>query len=189
MKPETAVPGYWKIYLIRVLFKKGDDRLPENYRPICIIPIMYKFFSRILTRRIKKQIYKDQSIDQAGFRPGFSCDDHLFTLSILTEKCNEFNIPLWVATLDYKKAFDSVKQTSIWEALREQEVPLLYINLLTKLYDGQQARIQIDTHSDLFEIKRGTKQGDPVSPILFISVLEHIMRKVKEKWTKKYRGI
>ena len=68
-------------------------------------------------------------------------------------------------------------------------MPLLYINLLTKLYDGQQARIQVDTQSDLFEIKRGTKQGDPISPILFISVLEHIMRKVKEKWAKKYRGI
>ena len=119
MKPETAVPEYWKISSIRVLFKKGDDRLPENYRPICIIPIMYKLFSRILTGRIKKQIYKEQSADQAGFRPGFSCDDHLFTLSILTEKYNEFNIPLWVTTLDFKKAFDSVKHNRTWEALRE----------------------------------------------------------------------
>ena len=61
MKPETAVPEYWKISSIRVLFKKGDDRLPENYRPICIIPIIYKLSSRILIGYIKiKSIRNNQ---------------------------------------------------------------------------------------------------------------------------------
>eukprot|EP00959_Pyramimonas_sp_CCMP1952_P217989 4559103-Pyramimonas_sp.AAC.1 len=42
LDPRAAVPEYWRASSIRVLFKKGDERLPENYRPICIIPILYK---------------------------------------------------------------------------------------------------------------------------------------------------
>ena len=70
--PGVVVPEYWKASSIRVLLKKGDHRLPENYRPICIIPILYKVFSKVLCGRIKEQLIAQQSHDQAGFRPGFS---------------------------------------------------------------------------------------------------------------------
>ena len=100
MNPQAIVPEYWKASSIRVLFKKGDERLPENYRPICIIPILYKLFSRVPCGRIKDKLVAEQSEDQAGFRPDYSCDDHLFAITLLAEKCNEFNIPLWTATLN-----------------------------------------------------------------------------------------
>ena len=109
LNPGNAVPDYWKSSSIRVLFKKGDQRLPENYRPICIIPVLYKLFSRVLAGRIKDKLLEAQSEDQAGFRPGYSCEDHLFAITLLAEKYNEYNKPLWVATLDFKKAFDSVR--------------------------------------------------------------------------------
>ena len=93
LDPMTAVPDYWKASSIRVLFKKGDDRLPENYRPICIIPILYKLFSRVVCGRIRDRLNAEQSFDQVGFRPDYSCDDHLFAITIVAEKCNEFNLP------------------------------------------------------------------------------------------------
>ena len=39
-------------------------------------------------------------------------------------------VALWVAALDFKKAFDSVEHDALWKALEEQEVPETYINLL-----------------------------------------------------------
>ena len=42
---------------------------------------------------------------------------------MLQEKCQEYRIPLWVAAIDFKKAFDTVEHVSIWDALREQGVP------------------------------------------------------------------
>ena len=86
MNPQTTIPEYWKASSIKVLFKKGDQRLPGNYRPICIIPILYKLFSRILCGRIKEKLIAEQSEDQAGFRPDYSCDDHLFAITMLIEK-------------------------------------------------------------------------------------------------------
>ena len=142
LNPKSNVPEYWKAFSIRVQLKKGDERLPENYRPTCIIPILYKLFSRILCDRVKDQLISEQSEDQAVFRPGYSCDDHLFAVTLLAEKCSEFNMPLWTATLDFKKAFDSISHASIWEALATHGVSDLYMNLLSRLYQGQRANYQ-----------------------------------------------
>ena len=100
---------------------------------------------------------------------------------MLAEKCNEFNIPLWVAAIDFSKAFDSISHRSIFEALEEQGVPSAYVDVLARLYREQQAHIGGDQRSRDFPISKGTKQGDPISPLIFNAVLEGIMRKVKEK--------
>jgi len=49
--------------------------------------------------------------------------------------------------------------------------------------------VQTDANSKVFEISRGTKQGDPLSSLLFNALLEHIFRPLKQKWAKQARGI
>ena len=154
-----VVPESWQASSIRVLFKKGDDTLPENYRPICIIPILYKVFSRVLCERIKARLVSEQSQDQAGVWPGSSCDDHLFSISLVVEKSNEFSVPLWVATLDFKKAFDTISHKSIWESLAAHGVPSVYISMLARLYKGQRATVQCDSKSSEFPILRARSNG------------------------------
>ena len=105
-------PDLWKQSLITVLHKKGDIRCPDNYRPITILPILYKLFARVLDSRIKVALDTLQSVDQAGFKKGFGCDDHLFTVVQLIEKMSEFNRPLWICAVDFRKAFDSVEHVA-----------------------------------------------------------------------------
>ena len=73
LQTKKTPPSAWKEARIKVLFKKGDEKLLENYRPITILPILYKVFSRVLDARLKRLLDKQQSVDQAGFRGGFSC--------------------------------------------------------------------------------------------------------------------
>ena len=106
-------PQTWRHTCIKVLFKKGDPKLPSNYRPISILPMLYKLFSMVLHGRLLAYLTEQQSVGQAGFRKGYSCDDHLLTIVLLHEKMYEHNLNLWVAAVDFEKAFDSVSHASL----------------------------------------------------------------------------
>ena len=117
-----------------MLHKSGDVRLPENYRHITVIPVLYKLFAKLLYARLQPVLDQHQSVDQAGFRNRYSTDDHLYTFGLLVEKSYEHQVSTWVAALDFRKAFDSVEHFGLWEALSAQGVPLEYISLLQDLY-------------------------------------------------------
>ena len=95
----------------------------------------------------------------------------------------------WVAAIDFRKAFDTVRHVGLWDALLEQRVPEIYVNVLQRLYCHQVGRVQLDCVSRTFSIGRGTKQGDPISPCLFNAVLENVMRKCKARWLERGWGI
>lgn len=80
--------------------------------------------------------------------------------------------------MDFKKAFDSISHASIWMSLAECGVDPVYMNLLSRMYHGQHAQVRADATSRRFNIRKGTKQGDPISPIIFNTVLEQVMRTV-----------
>lgn len=189
LSDNAEAPEVWKKTVFTVLHKSGDKRLPQNYRPIVIIPILYKLFARLLYKRLAPILDKAQCPDQAGFRHDYSTTDHLFTYSLLHEKTREHQLNLWLGAVDFKKAFDTISHSGLWEALSHQEVPSAYVRLLQQLYSGQSGQVRTDKLSRQFNIGRGTKQGDPLSSLLFNSILEHIMRKIKTNWQRKQYGI
>ena len=182
-------PEAWKESRITVIFKKGDEHKAENYRPITLLPVLYKLFSRMLHARIKSVLEAAQSVDQAGFRSGFACSDHLFAITQLAEKAREYQLPLWICAVDFKKAFDTVEHPALWTALSGQGVDKRYIAILQRLYEGQKAQVIMDKESRQFNILRGTKQGDPISPQLFNAALEDAIGRAKRIWAKKGYGI
>ena len=182
-------PVSWKHSVISVIHKSGDATQPQNYRPICIIPVLYKLFSKLMYRRLYPILDKAQCKDQAGFRNAYSTADHMFVFAMLQEKSEEFNLNTWVAAIDFKKAFDSINQNYLWGALVEQKVPNAYVTVLRRLYEDQSAQVKTDVLSRKFGIQRGTKQGDPLSSLLFNALLESVMSKVKKICVEKKYGI
>ena len=161
--------------------------MPGNYRPIAILPILYKLFSRMLCNRLQDYLIPRQSVDQAAYRKGFSTEDHLLTVTLLIERSREFNFPLWLGLVDFEKAFDTVEHEILWNTLVQQGVPSHYIALLKQLYTDQVAVVQTDIRSRTFNISRGVRQGDPVSALLFIAVMQACCEELQTKWTKANR--
>ena len=89
---------------------------------------------------------------------------------------------MWTATIDFTKAFDSITHKSIWKALNSCGINHEYISLLKKIYKDQKASVQTDVESNMFEIKKGTKQGDPLSSLLFNTVLQNSLKEVTQRW-------
>ena len=95
-------------------------------------------------------------------------------------KCNEFEIPLWLASLDLKKTFDRIEYFALSDALRDQGLPEPEIALLLNLYSNQTGYVEIGKG---FPILRGVKQGDIISSLLFNAAIEYLFKKWKTKLT------
>ena len=118
IKRNNFTPDEWKKVKIKVIHKKGDVEDVSNYRPICSLPAMYKLFSTILYGRLYPMLDQKQAEDQAGFRKTYQTKDHLATYRLVEQKCQEWGIKMWTATVDFTKAFDSISPNFIWEALK-----------------------------------------------------------------------
>ena len=181
------IPQQWYKSSIVLLHKKGNRDDLNNYRPISLMSIIYKVFMKILTNRITRRLDENQPPEQAGFRSSFSTMDHLQTINQLIEKTQEYNMTVYMAFIDYKKAFDSVEHNSVMTALEVMGTHPKYVRLIRKIYKNSKAKVKTEFEGETFRMKKGVRQGDPISPKLFTSVLEIIFRKVK--WTKNNYGI
>ena len=134
---QGAVDDDWKHILFSMVPKQGDLSVPSNWRPIAILPIFYKIFSRMLYHRLLPQLDSHQHFDQYGFRPGVRIEDALLVAESLISKTLEWNVPLWMASLDLKKAFDRVQHDYLFAALQEQHIDDSVIALLLEISSGQ----------------------------------------------------
>ena len=180
IKRNNFTPDEWKKVKIKVIHKKGDVENVSNYRPICSLLALYKLFSTILYGRLYPMLDQKQAEDQAGFQT-----TNLATYRLIEQKCHEWGIKMWTATVDFTKAFDSISHKSIWEALKSCNVDHEYVSLLRKIYRDQKASVQTDEESNIFDIQKGSKQGDPMSSLLFNTVLQYSLKDEIQRWQKK----
>ena len=108
---------------------------------------------------------------------------------VLEQSCREWGVPLYISTIDFTKAFDSIKHSALWNSLRFYGVEPAYVRLLQRLYSQQEGTVLTDKESDVFSIKRGTKQGDPLSSLLFNTVLQYSLEDDLKRWQEKRKGI
>ena len=107
---------------------------------------------------------------------------------MIDQQCHEWRIKMWTATIDFMKAFDSITHNSIWDVLKILRYRTLLHSLLENFCREQKATVLTDEGSDMFEIKKGTKQGDPSSSLLFNTVLQKALEEEIPRWQKK-RGM
>lgn len=175
---EEINPKEWALIEMIILHKKGSKVDLGNYRPLSLSDTFNKIFMKILKTRIYNTLDHNQDDSQAGFRKGYSTIDHLHTVSQLMEKALEYQIELHLLFIDYKKAFDSVDHHSLWTAMATQGCHSKVIKVTKELYEKAEAYIKIEKEGARFKIRRGVRQGDPLSPNMFNCVLEDIIREL-----------
>ncbi|XP_030850228.1 uncharacterized protein LOC590229 [Strongylocentrotus purpuratus] len=161
----------------------GHKRDLKNYRPISLLSNLYKLYTKIITNRLEKILGNNHPREQAGFRRGFSTMDHIHTINQLKEKCQEFNIPLCVALVDYEKAFDSVETYALLKALQDQGINKVYIEILKDIYSDCYNTVRMHKASNKTMIRKGVRQGDTGSPKFFTACLESIFKTLD--WSSK----
>src|SRR5713101_4669130 len=185
---EGKVPTEWKTSKTILIFKKGNIEDIRNYRPICLLSHLYKILTRVILNRIQTTLEENNRREQAGFRKGFSTIDHIHVLAQLTERFREYQIPLCLLFIDFKKAFDTIEHNAVISALHDQGIEHAYINLIQNIYSNGTTQITLFNDPININLQRGVRQGDVISPNLFTSTLENILRKINLKGGIKIDG-
>jgi len=104
------MPQDWVTGNVIHVFKKGDPRLPSNYRPISLTSIIVKIMERIIRCQIGSALSSNCRFSncQHGFRPHRSTISLLLTMIHNWALCLERRSTVHCLFLDYAKAFDSV---------------------------------------------------------------------------------
>ena len=122
-----------------------------------------------------------RALGQAKFRPKHSTMDHLVTLKVIMEESRLHGITLYCCFVDFKKAFDIVPRSELWNRMVEIDMPLEY-RVVARPYEQVKCQLKMDSgFSKYFLSNMGVKQGCPLSPTLFglcIDKLEEVVNKV-----------
>jgi hypothetical protein len=105
----------------------------------------------------------------------------VFVLRKLIEESAEFKKELYVNFVDFETAFDTVCRKALWGVLGEYRVPEKVIKMIRILYNGFEcAVIHEEKLSAYFEVETGVKQGCLLSGLLFLLVIDWLMRRTTE---------
>jgi len=149
---------------------KGNPDKQDDYRGIAVGQSISKLFSLTLLRRLDQWAEKQghRARGQAGFRAGRGTGDNAFILSHIIDKYTHKRKPIYVAFIDFRKAYDCVDRSVLWEALESLGLHGPALAALKAMYQNVRMAVrQGGEAGSFFEALLGVKQGDPLSPLLF----------------------
>ena len=176
-------PDSWTKGIIVPIFKKGDTNDPSNYRGITLVNVIGKIFSLTLRNRLNSWCENENVFHDAqfGFRDNCSTVDAVFLLHSIIQKILSQNSKLWCVFIDYQRAFDTVIRDSLWLKLIQAGVSCKMLRMIRSMYETVKSCVKVSNDmnmSDFFDISLGLKQGEPLSPILFILFINDVVKHV-----------
>ncbi|GKD16835.1 putative RNA-directed DNA polymerase, eukaryota, reverse transcriptase zinc-binding domain protein [Tanacetum coccineum] len=153
--------------------KVNNPTLITDFRPISLIGIYYKIIAKILANRLSKVIDKIVSKEQSAFIAGRQILDGPVILSEIIEWYKKRKKKLLIFKVDFEKAFDSISWNYLIHILDSFGFGNKWCSWIKACLNSSRASILINgSPTSEFSIKRGLRQGDPLSPFLFILVME-----------------
>ena len=177
------------ISVLSLIFKKGDTSKIKNYRPISLTNTDYKLLAHVLANRLHKILHNIISHDQTGYMKKRYIGNNVHKVLDTIEYLNRTNNSGILLMLDFEKAFDTVEWPFLFKVLEKFNFGNQFIKWIKILYKNPYTTIKNNGWlSDKFPLKRGIRQGCPVSALLFILLVEVLAIKLKKKPAQRYNS-
>ena len=163
---------------IIALPKKGDMSSFDNYRGITLMSCTAKLFNCVILSRIRNPVEKLLRPNQNGFRPSRSTLEPILAIRRLIEKVSaKKDLALCSVFVEFKTAFNSVSRERLFFILSAYGIQDPLITAIKCLYDGSTSFVSTaDGDSEPFLVTTGVLQGDTLAPLLFIIILDYVLR-------------
>jgi exonuclease III len=160
--------------LITLIPKKDKDTLLiKNWRPITLLNQDYKLATKAIAKRICNVLPNIINSDQTGFLKGRYIGENILRLTSLMDYLDETNEPALLLSADFEKAFDCLKWSFIDYCLAHFNFGLSIRKWIKIFYTGITTRVSNNGWvTDIFMPTRGSRQGCPLSPYVFIICAE-----------------
>ena len=163
---------------ITLLYKKGDCLDPANWRPITLLCVDYKIAAKALGNCLLQVITSVVSADQSCGIPGRSPAANV----LLDVACyaDQNNIGGAIVSLDQEKAFDRVEISFLMKVLERMGFGPSFRNWIGLLYTDVHSAVSVNGFlTEFFPVTRGVRQGCPLSPLLYVLVMESLASVVR----------
>ena len=138
---------------------------------------MTTIYNRLLLNRIREHIEPKLRYNQNGFRRGRGTREHILALRRIIEETINFQLPCVISFIDFSKAFDCIFRSHLPDILASYGIPKTTIKAIMSLYINTKAKVLTPEGDTLeFLTNLGVLQGDVLAPLIFVIVLDFILR-------------
>ena len=158
-------PMDWTLLKVFTIYKKGPRQDPQNYRGISIVSAIPKLYDMVLSERFA--LWYVPKEEQAGAQMHRGCEEQILTIRLLIDIARKTKKQLYIAYIDYQKAYDRVSRQKLLQYLEHKGCGS---NFLRALNNSMEATGMIG--HETFNTSRGVKQGGSSSCKQFVAYID-----------------